>query len=102
MHLRPPRPTLFPYTTLFRSQAEMAVVLGGVLGLRLRAQHHLVDQRFVIFARDLRQHAVELRGAQRTLLGEGQVERLQKFLEDRKSTRLSSSHSSISYAVFCL
>src|SRR5689334_23385831 len=78
---RPPRSTLFPYTTLFRSH------LGGdleQLGLRVPASRdelHVVDQQEV--------HA-----------GVSMAERLD--LADRKSTRLNSSHSSISYAVFCL
>src|SRR3712207_7024767 len=77
---RPPRSTLFPYTTLFRSepggqppeqpvQAVLAGELGGPLGMVPR-------------------------GAQR---GQPEV-----ALGDRKSTRLNSSHANISYAVFCL
>src|SRR5689334_24410681 len=65
---RPPRSTLFPYTTLFRS-----VVLVDAL-------HQIV--------------AVEHRPVFRLRAG--------RHAEDRKSTRLNSSHSSISYAVFCL
>src|SRR5688572_31868780 len=69
---RPPRSTLFPYTTLFRS----------FVGRRL-----LVSRRAV--AAD---HSAERRGA-----------RLPRAAAaDRKSTRLNSSHSQISYAVFCL
>ena len=59
----------------------MAVILGGIFRLGLRAQHHFVHQRFVVLARDLRQHAIEQRGAQRAALDERQIERLQKFLE---------------------
>src|SRR2546430_12263682 len=77
---RPPRSTLFPYTTLFRS-----------LGL---ADHRV--QR-------IGRHAAEARRG-RVVAG---VERLgdeQRLVDagDRKSTRLNSSHSQISYAVFCL
>src|SRR5438034_3457016 len=79
---RPPRSTLFPYTTLFRSKITDREVSGesyehlwGVFGLRVRV--------------------VRLR------LGEEQIELLQ-FRADRKSTRLNSSHTVISYAVFCL
>src|SRR3989449_11311841 len=74
---RPPRSTLFPYTTLFRSR-----VLDGVPALD-------ADQ-----TGDLPRFEVPLdvgRGA-----GHGEVTR------DRKSTRLNSSHGYISYAVFCL
>src|SRR2546421_8739351 len=65
---RPPRSTLFPYTTLFRS------ALARLADLRLAA-------------------------AQRSLTGR---RKLAFVLEDRKSTRLNSSHDQISYAVFCL
>src|SRR2546430_12961443 len=75
---RPPRSTLFPYTTLFRSDAA-----GG-------AQH--LDADLVQLQADLGRH--DLRAGE-----DGQV--LQDRL-DRKSTRLNSSHSQISYAVFCL
>src|SRR2546430_12735662 len=77
---RPPRSTLFPYTTLFRSQ--------NVAGL----ESH-------IFARTL-QHFLEIDGdfvlLALTVLADDDSS------VDRKSTRLNSSHSQISYAVFCL
>src|SRR3712207_8545016 len=84
---RPPRSTLFPYTTLFRSADEdlvdpVEVVLDGVLG------GHDVDVDLV----HLRQRRVQRRRLPRAG-GAG---------EDRKSTRLNSSHANISYAVFCL
>src|SRR5438477_1131045 len=66
---RPPRSTLFPYTTLFRSRRQEAA-----RGLEIAFSEGLVGE----FDR---------------VLGGG---------EDRKSTRLNSSHMSISYAVFCL
>src|SRR5689334_23770498 len=73
---RPPRSTLFPYTTLFRS-----VLLVGVV-------HH---------GAQLHGHVSEHPA------GEGAEDgRRAVMAEDRKSTRLNSSHSSISYAVFCL
>src|SRR2546430_11456596 len=80
---RPPRSTLFPYTTLFRSPA---------LGLERAARPH----------RDL-EPALPL-PALGLDLGEGAVEVLDTVDKDRdrKSTRLNSSHSQISYAVFCL
>src|SRR2546430_7449023 len=72
---RPPRSTLFPYTTLFRSLRDLVPRHGALpeVGLirhvagqrRVVPEHHILDQ-------------------------------------DRKSTRLNSSHSQISYAVFCL
>src|SRR2546430_9382863 len=73
---RPPRSTLFPYTTLFRSRRDVA----------------LADR----FADHLGRLRLGLRGAL-ARLGEGD-----RGGQDRKSTRLNSSHSQISYAVFCL
>src|SRR2546427_9289587 len=82
---RPPRSTLFPYTTLFRSgDAHVRVV-------RVRVDHEGDD-----LVRDPREP---------DLVGErAQLEerRLGEEPADRKSTRLNSSHSQISYAVFCL
>src|SRR2546426_8404051 len=90
---RPPRSTLFPYTTLFRS-----VHVGGkplaaaerVAGYRGR---ELVGQKY---ARPLEVVPLPPEG-QRALVVAGAFER-----PDRKSTRLNSSHLVISYAVFCL
>src|SRR3712207_7364188 len=105
---RPPRSTLFPYTTLFRSglvlvgqrellrllldpapgrvdlhvlQLDVAVLLGQLQRLLLQLG---------VGALQLRRLVLQLRGEP---LGLG---------EDRKSTRLNSSHANISYAVFCL
>src|SRR2546430_9951941 len=78
---RPPRSTLFPYTTLFRSQ------VGGAAGRGRRDDAHL-------FARP----PVGTGGAGQGGYGKAGSAREQ----DRKSTRLNSSHSQISYAVFCL
>src|SRR5689334_25065814 len=78
---RPPRSTLFPYTTLFRS---------AVLGVRdIRVQ----IQRIEVIGEIESAH----RHADRVLVIHFNI-----FEKDRKSTRLNSSHSSISYAVFCL
>src|SRR3712207_8269406 len=86
---RPPRSTLFPYTTLFRSPQEPLPQVGaGRHGQPAR----LVGQVAVGV------RALELRhGAQEDLADLGAV-----LVEDRKSTRLNSSHANISYAVFCL
>src|SRR5258708_31372207 len=80
---RPPRSTLFPYTTLFRS-AALAEIRPTV---RRPARRH-GDAR-----RQPRLHEVEV-GAVHPHDDE--------LVEDRKSTRLNSSHQIISYAVFCL
>src|SRR5690242_20977566 len=82
---RPPRSTLFPYTTLFRSRCFDHVHRRGVGG----------GFRAACFAENgfhFRKRFDEL------------IRRLQNFARfgDRKSTRLNSSHMSISYAVFCL
>src|SRR3712207_8201832 len=84
---RPPRSTLFPYTTLFRSVERLAVPLaeGGALALPVVGEHHEVI-------------APGRLGSQPFEYAEHPVEALQ----DRKSTRLNSSHANISYAVFCL
>src|SRR3712207_7613054 len=79
---RPPRSTLFPYTTLFRSN------LTGLVDVHPAGQEAAPGQAAVRAARQ----AVLLQDL------EGAVQ----ALEDRKSTRLNSSHANISYAVFCL
>src|SRR3712207_7312325 len=82
---RPPRSTLFPYTTLFRSGG---LLLAGGCTLPVGALQGGVHD-----ARELaRVVGLAGRGLVGHLLG----------LEDRKSTRLNSSHANISYAVFCL
>src|SRR3712207_7131970 len=85
---RPPRSTLFPYTTLFRSGRREAERLGGV-GHR----HHRDDHQHDAGQQD--------RPQVRADLAQAGVEAL-PVEEDRKSTRLNSSHANISYAVFCL
>src|SRR3712207_8688005 len=75
---RPPRSTLFPYTTLFRSK----------MGLNI----HFIYQEL--------EH--ELEKMPRVQGGYEQEISLSPATQDRKSTRLNSSHANISYAVFCL
>src|SRR5258708_27406339 len=77
---RPPRSTLFPYTTLFRSMVlEDQALIGETIrdfqksGLNIETCFNAVAERYI-----------------------------RAFAEDRKSTRLNSSHQIISYAVFCL
>src|SRR3712207_8883456 len=94
---RPPRSTLFPYTTLFRSvfvEARQAVV--AELGLELVMLHGL-DLDDVAGDGDV----LDLLEAF-PVDGEGHVRALLVAHLDRKSTRLNSSHANISYAVFCL
>src|SRR5688572_32003305 len=80
----PPRSTLFPYTTLFRSPA---------------CPNHLssLDARRVLFRPDAGAEILRQGGAHLRRRGGGRDRN-----PDRKSTRLNSSHSQISYAVFCL
>src|SRR5258707_10695339 len=82
---RPPRSTLFPYTTLFRSRRQVGN--GGAAHVRARLPDHVCLFWLAggCFARP--------REALFSCAGE---------LADRKSTRLNSSHANISYAVFCL
>src|SRR5258708_18539701 len=84
---RPPRSTLFPYTTLFRSRAEPCT--GG----RTWTRDNPTTRQY-------------LRGSTRTLISAAHREdhseaALVWQAQDRKSTRLNSSHQIISYAVFC-
>src|SRR5690348_17560939 len=83
---RPPTSTLFPYTTLFRSPRNVlsSPRLPDEDGGRHPEAEHEGDQQ--------EHHHVRIRGRRERVLAE----------EDRKSTRLNSSHPSISYAVFCL
>src|SRR3712207_8591737 len=86
---RPPRSTLFPYTTLFRSAVEERVKALGISGVSTRVVHFreggvLSDKRAYL----------------RVVWGDHTFDYEDE--EDRKSTRLNSSHANISYAVFCL
>src|SRR3712207_6931190 len=95
---RPPRSTLFPYTTLFRSRparlarddeerlADVDGLLGLAHGVGVRRVEHAEAVRAEAAAEDLGREARPSHAEQ----------------QDRKSTRLNSSHANISYAVFCL
>src|SRR2546427_1047911 len=82
---RPPRSTLFPYTTLFRSEK------GGRVMVETRVQ-----------ALQPGQGASGRDGSRARLPEPARLPTLTALSRDRKSTRLNSSHSQISYAVFCL
>src|SRR2546422_8471185 len=84
---RPPRSTLFPYTTLFRSHAQYAVRTAAYFLVASVEGDGKVDDCATTRISRSRQRCVA-RAAVRT--------------RDRKSTRLNSSHGYISYAVFCL
>src|SRR5256885_358698 len=87
---RPPRSTLFPYTTLFRSEAALALYEPNAV---------LVVQpgQLACGATQLREALARFIALEPTLRSEAQ-----EVIGDRKSTRLNSSHLVISYAVFCL
>src|SRR2546430_11852928 len=98
---RPPRSTLFPYTTLFRSLSQRAEQLRRFLGRGVELRGLEIEVQPVVWNSleppyDGEQLAAP-RGQDPARLCEQQL-----HLEDRKSTRLNSSHSQISYAVFCL
>src|SRR2546430_11251177 len=89
---RPPRSTLFPYTTLFRSypdcRPQFYDAFQQVINTGTKPETHIQIITPVIH---MRKPDIIKRGLQ-----------LDAPLQDRKSTRLNSSHSQISYAVFCL
>src|SRR2546427_4639833 len=91
---RPPRSTLFPYTTLFRSIRNVKAAEDNYL-LYLRKQ----EEARISDALDRRQ-IVNVSIAQAATVPEMRASSCLR--RDRKSTRLNSSHSQISYAVFCL
>src|SRR3712207_8702173 len=98
---RPPRSTLFPYTTLFRS--FKLCKLGqrctgddrqrGIRRVQMRKMADVVDQKRTAIA------AFVPAGIEHEVIDDKLAT---PFEQDRKSTRLNSSHANISYAVFCL
>src|SRR3712207_7464588 len=86
MKRRPPRSTLFPYTTLFRSHVGFRARRQRKLHRLTRSRHYQVHPQTVKVA---------------PFAGNVAAKRFSVLL-DRKSTRLNSSHANISYAVFCL
>src|SRR5262245_62404912 len=85
---RQPRPTLFPYTTLFRSRDVDDCVQTGKLGQTASARRPLPGRLWNRSMNDVLNLPAWKSGSVR--------------MRDRKSTRLNSSHLGISYAVFCL
>src|SRR3712207_7831520 len=96
---RPPRSTLFPYTTLFRSPARPLLDRGNEI-----SDHAQVDIGLEQRHPDLPSGGVDVGLGQAALAPQGLEGCRQAVLQgvDRKSTRLNSSHANISYAVFCL
>src|SRR2546430_7180097 len=91
---RPPRSTLFPYTTLFRS------LCGGHFRIGLSKPGTAEHQRLAAMGSG--GGDVDRSGGVSSSPGRGRHYVRSSNAEDRKSTRLNSSHSQISYAVFCL
>src|SRR3712207_8002269 len=89
---RPPRSTLFPYTTLFRSERHRDLARGRLDDEQVQREDHPGEGERRPEPRQRRLPLAEADGGER-----GDVRG-----EDRKSTRLNSSHANISYAVFCL
>src|SRR2546426_3665756 len=89
----PPRSTLFPYTTLFRSQVRVNDPLGARLDLAPNFAERILGRP----TRSIAKAAVIKKWFEDRLQPIAQ-----RLLTDRKSTRLNSSHLVISYAVFCL
>src|SRR3712207_8011756 len=88
---RPPRSTLFPYTTLFRSPRHHRLRTSE----RMYARMILGNTHKVGHAHTHQKHEEKRNAASDFLFGRA-------IMVDRKSTRLNSSHANISYAVFCL
>src|SRR3712207_9255664 len=99
---RPPRSTLFPYTTLFRSQAELFAQQQRCWIERQQARirdHRMADPYTREEIRHLRRRAVRELPVQLRALAEHHELKVSRVSVDRKSTRLNSSHANISYAV---
>src|SRR3712207_7564806 len=92
---RPPRSTLFPYTTLFRSESLVAAINESIEESLYGALRALEEGRMLL------EHMAAHHGGTDSSAVEHE-DRMLREIEDRKSTRLNSSHANISYAVFCL
>src|SRR5688572_31409613 len=86
---RPPRSTLFPYTTLFRSSPEAVLAYREAANLQNNGAFDVAAEEWQKFLKDFPKDPLAAKA-------------LHYLGVDRKSTRLNSSHSQISYAVFCL
>src|SRR5256712_5186627 len=92
---RPPRSTLFPYTTLFRSDTVLERMMEAVHRYEGTVNQVMGDGIMALFGAPLAHEDHAVRACYAAL-------RMHKAMADRKSTRLNSSHDQISYAVFCL
>src|SRR3712207_7714712 len=95
---RPPRSTLFPYTTLFRSTAQAGSWTPEAT--QANARKVAQDDTAAVYIGEFNSGASAI---SMPILNEAQVPQISPAnTADRKSTRLNSSHANISYAVFCL
>src|SRR5437868_11421629 len=98
MICRDPHSTLFPYTTLFRSLNDSGEDVASAVerlagkGIDVAAAANLLDGALIVPV--LTAHPTEV-------MRKSMIDHRNRVAEDRKSTRLNSSHASISYAVFC-
>src|SRR3712207_7236221 len=90
---RPPRSTLFPYTTLFRSGESLGTLPSNLADVMRSSR--------ATGARSEREELKVVRDMNRVIGGSQSLSITIEPREDRKSTRLNSSHANISYAVFC-
>src|SRR3712207_6866144 len=97
---RPPRSTLFPYTTLFRSPCSSPCGRGEVLSDESSHNHGAGIRRSEVRSLARTESPASNGGALTEVLDHHQI--CTAVVVDRKSTRLNSSHANISYAVFCL
>src|SRR3712207_8595426 len=89
---RPPRSTLFPYTTLFRSKIYLVDI----------RRPFVMSATITKLTKDVLQSTTKQREFLETFGQVNGTKSLHDWISDRKSTRLNSSHANISYAVFCL
>src|SRR5256885_9727634 len=94
---RPPRSTLFPYTTLFRSKVQCQLTIVSSKKLNHREAINLVYRALALEGFTTIETSKAI-----MIVPEGQEPKMSPEFLDRKSTRLNSSHLVISYAVFCL
>src|SRR3712207_7201161 len=95
---RPPRSTLFPYTTLFRSFTDVFKAAKSTVSEDLIAIKDVLNKLSMGKIDTIAGAA----GGVKYVCGISEEEKLEFAKKDRKSTRLNSSHANISYAVFCL
>src|SRR3712207_8427286 len=100
---RPPRSTLFPYTTLFRSRNMAKELILKMLKNRTESELILFDSGYpgTKFFSFLKENNVEFLMRAKVNFSKD-IKNAKQPDQDRKSTRLNSSHANISYAVFCL